>query len=118
MSKITLHIESSSIANKSGFSIYYATPSLDGLVYTELKNNGIFYPTSTGAMFVTDENKNIVFMAQTKSYTMIYGYKVYGGIQLSSLDRYESFNLTIDEILFEDSTCTKTTAHLTPQFVT
>lgn len=121
MSAINLRVSSNWIQNESAFDIYY-TEDLEN--FTVLKSSGyINYPNTMQVVYITDENKTVMALAQSEHqyYSVMLVYRASYRDNVVVIDRVSSGSSSspiIEEPLFPDSTCTKTTAHLTPQFLT
>lgn len=116
MSAIKLWICSGWITNGSNYTIYSSRDLVD---FTPAEPNSEV-TISSSATYITDENKTPIAIARIadNGESTIYCYRyVYNEKEYMALDRNYSGQTSVPEIslpLFPDSTCTKTTAHLTP----
>lgn len=118
MSAIKIRFGSGEVTNLSNYTIY---SSKDLVNFTSAEpNSDVDIGEGSPATYVTDENKKPIAVVTTGSNreATIFCYRyVYQGKEYIALGRNYSYQSTTDEIslpLFPDSTCTKTTAHLTP----
>ncbi len=112
MSTIKVIVSSSGIQNASGRKIYYTT---DLVNFTEFGASDFVKPQTTLVTFVTDENKIPMLMVQyhESEQQILLCWKLSETAYYLYYVTYSSVR-TVSRPLFPDSTCTKTTAHLTP----
>lgn len=117
MSKVIIRlIGNDSIRNESGFDIYYTR---NYKTFTPLRH-GITTYYGESELYVTDENKDTILVLKRYADYSSTWYVArlgvfYNEILINSIDRNFSTAITITEpLISQESTCTKTTAHLTP----
>ena len=111
---IMVRVSNQGVRNESGKPLYYTT---DLVNFYRLVDS--FNPKTIMATIITDENKIPMLMVQyheSEQQILLCWNTAEGGYRL--LYRTYSDLYVVSQPLFPEPTCTKTTAHLTPQFVT